>query len=154
VEPEDAGNKRVVWQSSNTSVATVDSSGVLTGVSGGSADNPKKVEVKVITESGGYTAIAEVSVFDAIHAPQGFSPNGDGVNDYFELTTDAQDIYNLVVTDKSGQLHYQSSDYRNDWDGTANVGPHNGHKLPVGSYFYVISGKNGDKKSGYVVLKY
>ena len=38
VKPEDATNKRLIWESSNTSVATVDNNGVVSGVSEGEAD--------------------------------------------------------------------------------------------------------------------
>ncbi|MBP5495714.1 MAG: gliding motility-associated C-terminal domain-containing protein [Bacteroidales bacterium] len=50
--------------------------------------------------------------------PNLFTPNGDGVNDYFvieglEQYTDP----NLVIRDKSGRIVYQSNHYRNSWDG-------------------------------------
>jgi uncharacterized protein YjdB len=56
VLPSNAINKNVSWKSSNTSVATVSSIGVVTGVSAGSAT------ITVTTEDGGYTATCLISV--------------------------------------------------------------------------------------------
>jgi gliding motility-associated-like protein len=150
IEPPDANNKRVFWQSENASVADIDiDAGVLSAKKGGSAT------ITVTTEDGNHTAIAQVEVSETAHAPEGFSPNGDGVNDYFVCTLDSRDIYTLTVFDRSGQVHYRSSDYQNDWDGTANTGPHAGNKVPVNTYFYTLSAKNdGQTTTGFVVVKY
>ena len=56
VLPNDASNKNVIWRSSNESVATVDSNGVVSGVSIGSAD------ITVATEYGGFTAQCTTNV--------------------------------------------------------------------------------------------
>jgi len=56
VLPNDASNKNVIWRSSNESVATVDSNGVVSGVSIGNAD------ITVTTEYGGFTAQCSVSI--------------------------------------------------------------------------------------------
>lgn len=56
VAPADATNKNVSWTSSNTSVATVSDSGVVTGVAAGSAT------ITVTTEDGGFTANCTVTV--------------------------------------------------------------------------------------------
>jgi uncharacterized protein YjdB len=56
VEPVTAINKAVTWKSSNTSVATVNSSGVVTGVSVGNAT------ITVTTVDQGLTATSEITV--------------------------------------------------------------------------------------------
>ena len=56
VNPADATNKTVTWSSSNTAVATVDASGVVTAKAAGSAT------ITVTTEAGGYTALCVVIV--------------------------------------------------------------------------------------------
>lgn len=56
VSPVNATNKAVVWSSDNTSVATVNSNGVVTAVSPGSA------QITVTTTDGGFTAIAMITV--------------------------------------------------------------------------------------------
>ena len=56
VEPADANNQTVTWTSSNTEIAAVDASGVVTGV------KPGKATITVTTADGGYTATCEVTV--------------------------------------------------------------------------------------------
>ena len=56
VEPEDASNKNVTWESSNTSVATVDANGEVTAVSAGTAT------ITVTTVDGGKTDTCTVTV--------------------------------------------------------------------------------------------
>jgi uncharacterized protein YjdB len=56
VLPADSSNKNVTWSSSDSSIATVDSNGVVSGVTTGSAI------ITVTTVDGGYTAQCEVTV--------------------------------------------------------------------------------------------
>lgn len=56
VSPSDATNKSVTWSSSNTSVATVSSSGLVTGVSAGNAT------ITVKTNNGNKTATSTITV--------------------------------------------------------------------------------------------
>ena len=56
VTPDNATDKSVIWSSSNTSVATVSSSGVVTAKAGGTA------KITVITNDGGFTATCNVTV--------------------------------------------------------------------------------------------
>lgn len=56
VAPADATNKNVTWSSNNTSVATVNSSGVVTGVAAGSAT------ITVTTQDGNKTATCAITV--------------------------------------------------------------------------------------------
>ncbi len=56
VAPTNAANKNVIWESTNTSVATVSSTGLVTAVANGTVD------ITVTTEDGGYTATCQVTV--------------------------------------------------------------------------------------------
>ncbi|MDL2222034.1 Ig-like domain-containing protein [Parabacteroides sp. OttesenSCG-928-N08] len=56
IQPENASNRAVSWKSSNSSVATVDNSGKVTGVSVGTAT------ITVTTEDGNHTATCTVTV--------------------------------------------------------------------------------------------
>ena len=64
-----------------------------------------------------------------------FTPNNDGMNDYWYIP----DIGNygkmhITICNRFGQVVFQSSDYKNDWEGTWN-----GKQLPSASYYYVIN---------------
>jgi gliding motility-associated-like protein len=63
-----------------------------------------------------------------------FSPNGDGVNDYWYIP-DIEEfgIIQVKVYNRFGKLVYESQYYKNDWDGSFNSAP-----LPAASYYYVI----------------
>jgi gliding motility-associated-like protein len=148
VKPDNAHNKTIIWTTDHPEIVTINN-GLLTAKQKGTATVTAK------TEDGGYKAVISVIVDVAIHAPQGFSPNGDGVNDYFVCTLDSRDAYTLIVFDRSGQVHYRSPDYQNNWDGTASTGQHAGNKVPVNTYFYTLSAKNsGQVITGFVVIKY
>ncbi|MGE5371616.1 MAG: Ig-like domain-containing protein [Solirubrobacterales bacterium] len=56
VAPETAGNKNIVWSSNNNTVATVDTTGLVT------PHAPGKATITVTTENGGKTASCEVTV--------------------------------------------------------------------------------------------
>lgn len=56
VNPSNADNKAVTWSSSNTSVATVSTTGLVTGIAAGTAI------ITVTTVDGGYTAACTVTV--------------------------------------------------------------------------------------------
>ena len=66
VSPADADNKNVTWTSSNTSVATVSSTGLVTGVATGSAT------ITATTVDGGYFASSTITVVaPAVNYPEG-----------------------------------------------------------------------------------
>ncbi len=77
-----------------------------------------------------------------ISIPNTFTPNGDGVNDLWDITalqgypTCTVNIYN-----RYGTLVYNSIGYPKAWDGN-----YNGNALPIGTYYYIIDLKNGKKK--------
>ena len=83
------------------------------------------------------TTSSPVGVF----IPEGFSPNGDGINDRFVLgNVPAGTNVSFEVYNRWGQLVHQDNDYKSDWDGKANRGVTGGGKkdLADGTYFYVI----------------
>ena len=91
-----------------------------------------------------------------IFIPNGFSPDGDGTNDYFVIT----DIGNYPsnhfwVYNRWGNLVYDKKTYDNSWDGKLNVnGLVYGDNLPEGTYFYILDlGDNTDKYQGYIIIK-
>jgi len=88
-----------------------------------------------------------------VFIPEGFSPNGDGVNDYFVIKGADKYIVTLRVYNRWGNLVYESKHYQNNWDGVANTGLLLSSKLPDGTYFYSINFNNGEKeKVGYITI--
>jgi gliding motility-associated-like protein len=74
-----------------------------------------------------------------LNVPNGFSPNGDGVNDL--LVVYAIQLYpanNLMVFNRWGSLVFEADGYNNDWDGTFN-----GNPVPDGTYFYRLDPGDG-----------
>jgi len=87
--------------------------------------------------------------------PEAFSPGYDGFNDYFEIINlKHHDYAKLRVYNRWGSLVYSSDNYKNDWDGTSNVGVTMGAKLPTGTYFYILEVNDiGGKMKGSVFIK-
>lgn len=79
----------------------------------------------------------------------GFSPNGDGVNDFFYIEGANADSENkLSVFNRWGNQVFYKEGYRNEWGGTWD-----GKQLPDGTYFYLYEDGKGNKKAGYVQIQ-
>jgi gliding motility-associated-like protein len=71
-------------------------------------------------------------------APTGFSPNGDGINDEFEIL--GVNLYpknELQIFNRWGHMVFEKYNYQGDWDGTIE-----GEPLEAGSYYYVLKLNN------------
>ena len=90
--------------------------------------------------------------------PQGFSPDGDGVNDYFVIKGLAGKVVHLTVFNRWGNEVYIKDNYDNSWSGRANTKGLfiDDNKLPEGTYFYVLRFNSSDEKPirGFLVLRY
>ncbi len=91
-----------------------------------------------------------------IFIPNGFSPNADGINDYFKVPafSNISNVH-LTVFTQWGDIVYQSNDYHNNWDGIANTGSTNNSKVKVGTYFYrfIVEDLNIDR-TGFIYINY
>lgn len=77
-----------------------------------------------------YSDQVEVTIFPAVVPYTGFTPNGDGINDTWEIRNihiwpNAQ----IIVYSRWGTKVFQAVNYNNDWDGD---------DLPAATYYYVI----------------
>nr|WP_262908964.1 Ig-like domain-containing protein [Leeuwenhoekiella parthenopeia] len=84
-----------------------------------------------------------------------FSPNGDGINDLFKIRCLEQYPENtLMVFNRVGQKVFSSVNYKNDWDGIANVttGFNTSKGLPSGTYYYVLEINGGRTLKGWLYL--
>jgi gliding motility-associated-like protein len=78
--------------------------------------------------------------------PRGISPNGDSLNDTFDLT--GLNVKLLSIYNRYGSKVYSKSDYTNQWEGQSNAG----EELPDGTYYYVIERNGLESKSGWVYI--
>lgn len=82
-----------------------------------------------------------VSVLKAPVVPNTFTPNGDGVNDTWQIKyLDSYPNCTVDIFNRFGTKLYSSIGYPIPWDGT-----YKGASLPVGVYYYIINPKNGRK---------
>lgn len=87
--------------------------------------------------------------------PSGFSPDGDGANDFFKAFVLPTGVffteYNMQVFNRWGQKVFESNNQSYYWNGEFGE-----KKCDIGAYGYILTGKltNGDevKKSGTVTL--
>jgi gliding motility-associated-like protein len=134
--------------------ATTAGKGTHTGATGQiSSDDPSNKEANAKFPKPTITRIPEVEIF----IPSGFSPNGDRINDVFEIVHAQNLTIRLQVFNRWGNIVYQSNNYQNDWDGS---GKDNflGKKLFDGTYFYIVETQNKEngeikKYTGYLTLK-
>ncbi len=101
--------------------------------------------------------VVQVECFIDLIIPEGISPNGDGVNDTFEIIglEDYPD-HRISIYNRWGRMVYESENYQNDWDGRSQDALDLGNGfLPEGTYFMVLELGNGVKPvKGYVYLNH
>lgn len=87
---------------------------------------------------------------DVVFLPQGFSPDGDGMNDQLVFTgIEYFAPASLKVFNQYGTIVYESGDYNNTWDGTT---LHSGKPLPDGTYFYILQLADKRKYNRYLII--
>lgn len=116
--------------------------GPSTGLGDPSVGNPvagpagSTTYILVVTDSAGCTA-SDTMVLDLVPSiwfPDGFTPNGDGINDTWVIDNIFLFPNCMVeVYDRWGILLFHSDGYNTPWDGL-----YNGKDLPVGTYYYII----------------
>ena len=98
----------------------------------------------------------DLSGCDSVFIPDGFSPNGDGINDVFEMKN--MDIvypnYTIEIFNRNGAVVFKGDAATGFWNGQSNQSRLGGNTLPNGVYFYIINYNNGQTspKQGKVYL--
>ena len=103
----------------------------------------------VVTDNNGCTVIGEIELTQpyVLEIPSGFSPNGDGKNDYFVVRgLEVHPNNEITIFNRWGNVVYQMNNYDNKWDGRSNSGGF----LPDATYFVVVNVETAD---GTVTLK-
>lgn len=90
-----------------------------------------------------------------IKVKNAFTPNGDGINDLWQVYDQYDCLKNVTVRvfNRYGNSVYESKDYRNNWNGT-----YKGKSLPDGTYYAVIeftlvNGKVSTFKTDLTILR-
>lgn len=92
-----------------------------------------------------------------VFVPQGFSPDGDGVNDAFVIEGILNHPDNhLRIYNRWGSVVYEKYGYKNDWQGTQEEGTSLGSddgRLPTGTYYFILKlDANSAAISGYIFI--
>jgi gliding motility-associated-like protein len=92
-----------------------------------------------VTNSTGCIAEDEVvvTVNNLLKIPDSFTPNGDGVNDVWNINgLGGSTLAEIRVFNRNGEIVFKSKGYLQPWDGK-----NKGKNLPVGVYYYLIDSK-------------
>jgi gliding motility-associated-like protein len=82
-----------------------------------------------------------------VQFPQLFSPNGDGINDFWMWTNTLDYLgCKLAIFNRFGKMVYEITSYDNSWDGRSNTG----QPLEEEAYYYVIRCEAGKEITGAV----
>ncbi|CAH0318712.1 hypothetical protein SRABI27_05150 [Pedobacter sp. Bi27] len=107
---------------------------------------------RVKDKDGYYTNIASVKItadFNAIKVPNLFTPNGDGINDTFEIIgLNQYQSSELTIVNRWGNEVFHAKGYNNTWTGEG---------LNEGTYFYLLrvkrtEGSEVEVFKGYITL--
>ncbi|KAF2518563.1 T9SS type B sorting domain-containing protein [Flavobacterium salilacus subsp. salilacus] len=102
--------------------------------------------ILTVTSTTGCTATYTFTIVGILcDIPRGISPNGDGLNDNFDLS--GLNAKKVAIFNRYGKEVYTRNNYINEWEGQTD----NGDELPTGTYFYVIE-TTDDSKTGWVYI--
>jgi gliding motility-associated-like protein len=97
------------------------------------------------------TSSVYVRVYKKLTVANTFTPNGDGINDYWNIKNiDDYPQAAISVFTRYGEKVFESNaGYSKPWDGN-----YNGKKLPAGTYYYIIDLKDDGlpKQSGWLFI--
>lgn len=97
---------------------------------------PGTYDVSISDGSQCFTTLSGIVVTDdlgCVEVPNSFTPNGDGMNDTWNLDFTAYGTVSLQVFSKWGNLVYETNSQIIAWDGM-----YNGEELPAGTYYYIL----------------
>jgi gliding motility-associated-like protein len=118
------------------------------------ASPPQDITYTLHVESedgcGESTSDVFVRVYQLLKIPNTFTPNGDGINDKWEIKNlETYPQAYVSIYNRNGQLVFHSKGLYSAWNGT-----YNGSALPVGTYYYLIDLAEDDlpKPSGWIFI--
>jgi gliding motility-associated-like protein len=97
------------------------------------------------------TVIFRVGEESECFIPSIFTPNGDGINDYFAIPfLRKYEQSKIYIYNRWGDEVYFSDNYQGEWDGT-----YKGGSMPSGTYYYILEINDQDRnvKIGYIFIQ-
>ena len=122
----------------------------LTPVTSAPSNITYQLNVQSGVNCGTATSSVFVRVYKTLTVVNTFTPNGDGVNDYWDIKNiDDYPNAGISVYNRYGQQVFQSIGYPKPWDGN-----YKGEKLPAGTYYYIVDPKDDNlpKQAGWVLI--
>jgi len=102
-------------------------------------NRPFSYTIKVFSDTLGSTCFVEykgfVHVIEVAKLPNVITPDGDGLNDFWEVDLDVYPNPSVVIFDRWGRIVFETENYANNWNG---VNQMDGKSLDDGAYFYVL----------------
>jgi gliding motility-associated-like protein len=96
-------------------------------------------------------SLAADSTAGKLNIPNVFTPNGDQINDYFEVSTDGSTVYEFMIFTRTGTRVFHANSPRIFWDGKSN----GGLDVKEGIYYYVIEQEGEQdpfRRAGFIYL--
>ncbi len=122
-----------------------------------SLSNPQTIYVRLENEI--CFTITDFSIFTEDcepFIPEGFSPNNDGINDFFEISglLNVFPEHELFIYSRKGNIIFKGNNETGFWNGDANAGILYDGPVPAGLYYYVLNLNHPDFKlyTGWVYL--
>lgn len=107
-----------------------------------SMGNPQVIYVRLDTEICFTISSFQIATTDCPPwIPDGFSPNNDGVNDFFEISglISIYPNHEILIYSRNGNLIFRGNNDTGFWDGTSNEGLLYDGPVPAGVYYYVLN---------------
>ncbi|MFN3941796.1 MAG: gliding motility-associated C-terminal domain-containing protein [Flavobacterium sp.] len=136
------------WTYQNTSVGNNQSVLNVTDLIGAIRPIDFPLEYQLIVTNNQGCSVTKTYEVTAIYCDiqKGISPNGDGLNDFFDLQL--LEVDHLSIFNRWGVKVYEKHNYTKEWLGQSN----NGSELPDATYFYHIRFKSGEEKTGWIYV--
>jgi gliding motility-associated-like protein len=106
-----------------------------------------KTKINLNVSNAGVDCLEDNELPFIYNIPKFFTPNGDGINDIWEITESTNQNYSICIYDRYGKL-LKKLTYNTGWDGNLN-----GKPLPSTDYWFQIVFENGINKKGHFSLK-
>ena len=142
----DSGTNNIIWYDAETGGNVIDVSSLL--------DHEETYYAALIDPVNGCESrfrlpvVADLTACGELVFPDGFSPNGDGVNDRYvvENLEFLHPDFNLEIYNRYGNLVYKGDRRSQPFDGTSNQSRLvTQGDLPVGVYFFIVNFNDGKK---------